>query len=129
MTAPDYLAYQLLNAARSTMRVQRADLVGTWPRTAALLGRQALEHSLTLFWKQKAPGVEQANMRAQLLCLPVYADPDLARRVRYVWHALSGASHHHAYELPPLESELSGWLDEVQQLVSATAAHASDLAS
>ncbi len=116
MASPDYTANTLVNAARSVINVQRDDLVGTWPRTAALLGRQALEHSLTQFWLSTKPGVEQATMRAQLLCLPEYADPDLARRVRYAWHALSGACHHQAYDLPPVASELQGWLDEVEVL-------------
>lgn len=121
MTIADYESFTLLNTARSTMRVSRDDLVGTWPRTAALLGRQALEHSLANFWKATAPGVEETTMRAQLLCLPAYLDEDIARRVRYAWHALSRACHHHAYELPPVATELLGWLDEVEALVSQTA--------
>ena len=120
MTTPDYVAIQLLNTARSSMNVQRADLVGTWPRTAALLGRQALEHALAQFWASRAPGVEKVSMRAQLLCLSSYLDPEVAQRARFAWHALSRACHHHAYELPPIESELSGWLDESEELVQLT---------
>ena len=107
----------LVNAARSTIRVATEDLIGTWPRTAAFLGRQALELSLERFWQERAPGVEDASMRAQLICLPTYADEDMARRVRYVWHALSRACHRHAYELSPTGAELNGWLDEVEAFV------------
>lgn len=107
----------LADLARSVIREQRASLVGTWPRAAALLGRQALESALDQFWTQTAPGVETASRHAQLLCLPEYAGVVLARRVRSAWHLLSGACHHHAYELPPIASELNGWLDDVQALI------------
>ena len=112
-----FLPIHLLNLARSIMRVQRADLVGTWPRSSAILGRQALEIALDQLWAQAAPGVENASARAQLVCLPEYVDTELAGRVRYAWHALSTACHHHAYELPPIISELNGWLDDVEALI------------
>ena len=99
------------------MRVPRADLVGTWPRASAILGRQALEIALGQLWARAAPGVENASARAQLTCLPEYVDAELASRVRYSWHALSTACHHHAYELPPVASELNGWLDDVEVLI------------
>ncbi|MDE2754438.1 MAG: hypothetical protein OXI83_17855 [Gemmatimonadota bacterium] len=99
------------------MRVQRADLVGTWPRASAILGRQALEITLDDLWAQAAPGVENASVRAQLTCLPEYIDTELASRVRYSWHVLSAACHYHAYELPPIAAELNGWLDDVEALV------------
>ena len=112
-----FLAIHLLNLARSIMRVPRADLVGTWPRASAILGRQALEIALDQLWARVAPGVENASGRAQLVCLPEYVDAELTSRVRYSWHALSGACHHHAYELPPIVSELNSWLDDVQALI------------
>ena len=112
-----FLAIHLLNLARSIMRVPRADLVGTWPRASAILGRQALEIALDQLWARVAPGVENASGRAQLVCLPEYVDAELTSRVRYSWHALSAACHHHAYELPPVASELNGWLDDVEALI------------
>ena len=114
--ADRFLPIHLLNLARSIMRVPRADLVGTWPRVSAILGRQALEIALDQLWTRAAPGVENASGRAQLVCLPEYVDAELAGRVRYAWHALSTACHHHAYELPPIASELNGWLDDVEAL-------------
>ena len=112
-----FLPIHLLNLARSIMRVTRADLVGTWPRASAILGRQALEIALDQLWAQVAPGIEKASARAQLVCLPEYVDAVLAGRVRHTWHALSTACHHHAYELPPIVSELDGWLDDVEALI------------
>ena len=112
-----FLPMHLLNLARSMMRVPRADLVGTWPRASAILGRQALEIALGQLWARAAPGVENASARAQLTCLPEYVDAELAGRVRYAWHALSTACHHHAYELPPIVSELNSWLDDVEVLI------------
>lgn len=116
-------ANQLLNLSRSLMRVHRADLVGVWPRSSAILGRQALEIALDQFWARTAPGVEAAPRRAQMICLSEYGDDQLAKRVRYAWHALSNACHHHAYDLPPIESELSGWLDDVEALIDEVTKH------
>ena len=99
------------------MRVPLADLVGTWPRASAILGRQALEIALDQLWARVAPGVENASGRAQLVCLPEYVDAELTSRIRYAWHALSTACHHHAYELPPIVSELNGWLNDVEALI------------
>ena len=58
-----------------------------------------------------------------MICLSEYSDDELARRVRYAWHGLSSACHHHAYDLPPIESELSGWLDDVEVLIDEIASH------
>ena len=107
----------VIEIARSVMHIQRADLVGTWPRVAAILGRQALEMALNQLWSEVEPGVENATKRAQMLCLPEYVDAELAQRVTYAWHGLSAACHHHAYDLPPVASELNGWLNEVAALI------------
>ncbi len=115
--ASRFQAVLLVNLARSVMRVPRADLVGTWPRASAILGRQALEIALDRFWANTAPGVEEASRHAQMICLPEYSDTELATRVRYAWHGLSDACHHHAYDLPPIESELNGWLNDVAALI------------
>lgn len=117
--ADRFLPIHLLSLARSIMRVPRADLVGTWPRSSAILGRQALEIALDQLWAQVAPGVENASARAQLTCLPEYIDAELASRIRYSWHVLSTACHYHAYELPPIATELNGWLDDVESVIAA----------
>ena len=57
-------------------------------------------------------------MKTQLLCLPTYLEPRLAREISYVWAALSNACHHHPYDLAPTAAELSGWMSAVARLVN-----------
>ncbi|MCY3661624.1 MAG: hypothetical protein OXH28_02215 [bacterium] len=107
----------LIDLARSMIQNQDPELVGIWPRAAAILARQAFEISLDRFWLAVAPGVENASAHAQLTCLADYIDSELASRVRYIWHGLSIACHHQAYELPPNAQELEGWLTDIDALV------------
>ena len=107
----------LVDLARSTIQDSSPQLIGIWPRASAILARQALEIALNRFWLHVAPGVENASARAQLICLTEYVDPRLASRIRYTWHGLSAACHHHAYELPPVVSELDGWLSDIEALI------------
>jgi hypothetical protein len=107
----------LVTVARDLLERPDPTTAGLWPRAAALLTRQALEASLDQLWRARAPGVELASARAQLLCLPKYlGDPALAGRVSYAWTGLSRACHHHAYELPPSSSELANWVGIVEEL-------------
>ncbi len=109
---------QLLGAADELERNHPPELAGRWPMAVALLCRQALEISLVDLWAAQAPGVDDATMRAQLLCLPDYlGDAGLATRAAVTWYALSNACHHHAYELPPTSSELDRWFDTVEAVV------------
>ena len=108
----------LIHLARSMIQNQDPKLIGIWPRSAAILARQAFEISLDRFWLAVEPGVENASTHTQLTCLTNYIDPELASRVRYIWHGLSTACHHHAYELPPNAQELEGWLTDVEALVA-----------
>jgi len=64
-----------------------------------------------------------AEYRAQLLCLRVYLDPDLARRVAWTWSALS-RSCHHSYDLPPTAGELGDWIETVDDLCRTVRARA-----
>jgi hypothetical protein len=108
---------ELLGFADEVMSAPSTSLEGRWPVAAALLIRQALERVLVELWRATEPGVEAANVTVQLLCLPLVVDEGLARRVAWTWSALSRASHHHAYELPPTASELSAWFDATEALV------------
>jgi hypothetical protein len=92
---------------------------GIWPRAASFLARQALEQNLEAFWQHRAPGVERASARAQLLCLRGYADEETAESAAHAWHALSRACHHHAYELAPTGQELSNWIADVERVADA----------
>ncbi len=59
-------------------------------------------------------------MRAQLLCLEGYMPAKTARHAHLVWTALSRASHHHVYELPPTCDELLAWFQTVGDVVEQT---------
>ncbi len=90
---------------------------GRWPRTSALLIRYALEQALHAVWARVEPSAAEAPMRAQLLILPSYADPDVALTARQAWTGLARAAHHHAYELAPTAGELRAWHDLVHDLI------------
>ncbi len=93
---------------------------GLWCRCTALLTRQALETALAHFWGRRHQFLMwDATFTSQLLCLPSFLPhhPELATQVGQTWAALSNACHYHAYELPPTESELEGWIQVVQRFV------------
>jgi hypothetical protein len=93
---------------------------GVWPRSAAVLARQALEQSLTSLWQQRGLELAGASARAQLLCLEEYlGDPSVAADARFAWWALSRACHHHPYELAPTVAEIEGWVGSVERVVEA----------
>lgn len=111
---------ELLAEAKELIARPDAATAGVWPRTSALLARQALEQVVRTHWTASPVtlGMPQVPMRSQLICLPCYLDAGLARQVAYTWAALSNACHYHPYELAPTSAELSGWIDDVATLVS-----------
>jgi hypothetical protein len=110
----------LLTEAQRMLDEASPATVAIWPRAVALLTRQALEEALRSYWADHAPGAERLTMRAQLTCLRAYlSSADLARDVTFTWHALSRATHHHAYELDPTREELSSLVATTRRLVSA----------
>jgi hypothetical protein len=115
---------ELAAAARSFIERPDVATAGVWPRTAALLARQALEQALDVIWESRSATARLAEctMRSQLTCLPAYLDTATAQQIAYVWAALSAACHYHAYELAPTAAELSGWLDTVEQAVTLMSA-------
>jgi hypothetical protein len=111
----------LLRAASDLIARPDVATAGVWPRTAALLTRQALELSLITYWGD-SPGtacLAAATMRSQLTCLPSYLDPATASQIAYTWAALSRACHYHPYELAPTAPELSRWINDVTALIAA----------
>ncbi len=108
--------------AAATELITRPDaaIAGVWPRTTALLARQALEDAVDYRWAAEAETVPmcQATMRSQLICLPAYLDSSLAHQVAYTWAALSNACHYHPYELAPTSGELTAWINDVGTLIS-----------
>jgi hypothetical protein len=111
---------QLLAAARELITRPDAAIAGVWPRTAALLARQALEEAVDSRWASgpETGPMRQAAMHSQLICLPAYLDSALAHQVAYTWAALSNACHYHPYELAPTSGELTAWISDVATLTS-----------
>ncbi|HET9895670.1 MAG TPA: hypothetical protein VFQ44_12145 [Streptosporangiaceae bacterium] len=113
----------LLVAARGLLEHDKQSAVGGWPRAVAFLTRQALEQALSDLWagSRATTGLSECPMKTQLLCLPAYLEPGLAREIGYAWAALSNACHYHPYELAPTAAELSGWMTAVSNLTTSIA--------
>lgn len=107
---------QLLEAADTLLSEPSAAWEGRWPRAVALLTRQALERAMEELFAVKSPPLMRASFRAQLLALRIWLPTELAGRVAYAWAALTRATHHHAYELPPTAAELGAWLETTDEL-------------
>lgn len=111
---------ELLDEARRLIEQPTEASAGLWARAATILARQALEEQLALVLAERAPGSQSAPGDAQLLVLcEVLGNRELAQRTRFVWSALSSASHAHGYELPPTSKELSDWCDTVEEFLAA----------
>ena len=106
----------LLGAADMLLSESRVGLEGRWPAAVTVLLRQALERSLMVLWRSKAPAMEQQPYRVQLLSLRRFIDRDLAASVDHAWHSLSHACHQGGYDLPPTAAELANWFDTVEAL-------------
>lgn len=116
MTPADVLA-----AARALLVWEDGTAAGVWPRAGAYLARQALEESLSGFWRRSTSmsGVGDCPMATQLVCLRTAAAPNLAPDVASTWAALSRACHYHPYELAPTAAELTGWFGSVDRIIAA----------
>jgi hypothetical protein len=116
----------LLATARELITRPDAATAGVWPRTSALLARQALEQAIRLLWDghPDTAGLASRPMRTQLICLPWYIDKRIAAQVAYTWAALSNACHYHSYELAPTAAELTAWISDVSSLVTQIEPHA-----
>ncbi len=101
----------LLTLAAESLGKTSGVMVGRWPRTVSVLGRQAIEASLVDYWRLVEPSMERVSNRAQLLSLRVYLEDEyLAEQVSASWAQLCRACHYRSYDLPPTESELRAWL-------------------
>jgi len=109
----------LLSAARSLVAGHTAADGGAWARAAAFLARQALEQQVRLRLTKRYAVHGRPSFRAQLLAARAVYDDDLAADAAYTWSALSEATHHHGYDLPPTAAELEGWMDTVDRLIAA----------
>ncbi len=84
-----------------------ADTAGLWPRAAAVLLRQCIEHEMDRLWSFAAPGTEKASTRAQLIALPfALRDNDLAGRASFTWWTLTVACHYRHCQPPAAKEQL-----------------------
>ncbi len=104
---------EILETAQQLIERPDAKTAGLWPRAAALLARQALEQSLDERRRDKGLALDQISTQAQLFCLASYLDDPITADLRQTWSALTGACHHHPYELAPT-------LEELRHLVAVT---------
>ena len=120
MPAAELTPADLLASARELIARPDAAAAGVWPRTAAVLARQALESAVDAHWRAGTQTITMPNatMRSQLICLPTYLDADIARQTAFAYAALTSACHYHPYELAPTAAELIRWITDVESLVA-----------
>lgn len=87
------------------------------PRTAALLARSVLEEWLdeqSAMWS--SPSLGFPTTRSKIVALGAIRGATVGERARRVWHGLSRAVHHHAYELQPSVLEVRQLIGAVREL-------------
>lgn len=129
--APSPVEVPAPDLTRDRLRQAAADLLSgavtvpgaepVWSLACVYLLRAALEAELDALWARTLPEVAAACRRAQLLVLPQLVDAALASDVAEIWGALSEATHHRAYALPPSSAEVSAWTSSVLQMSAACA--------
>jgi hypothetical protein len=65
-------------------------------------------------------GKRPPTTNSKLIALRVQRGVEVGERTKRVWHALSRACHHHAYDLQPSPSEIRQLITEVRCLESST---------
>lgn len=109
---------RMLRDARVVLEHPEAMPTASWALAVAVLARRALELGLEEHWLRESPDLARTRARkAQFIALRFSIDPELAGRLWVKWSQLSDACHHHAYELPPTATELTGWLETVEEFV------------
>lgn len=87
------------------------------PRTAALLARCAFEEWLD---EQSSPWSVPDGYRpttnSKLVVLSVRNGAEVGEEAKRLWHGLSRACHHHAYELQPSAAEVGLLVAKVRGL-------------
>lgn len=89
-------------------------------RIAALLARMALEDWINGQCATWAASSEKPpTMNSKLVVLSRERGTDVGEQARWVWHSLSRAVHHHAYELQPSVAEVRHLVAAVRKLDTA----------
>lgn len=79
------------------------------PRTAALLARRAFEDWLdevSASWMSDTVSDRPPTTTSKLVALAALHGSAVSEHAKQVWHGLSRAVHHHAYELQPSVGEV-----------------------
>ncbi|MCW2686283.1 MAG: hypothetical protein JWR37_1173 [Mycobacterium sp.] len=89
------------------------------PRTAALLARRAFEDwldELSVSWSTQVVSDRPPTTSSKLVALGALHGMELGERAKRVWHGLSRAVHHHAYELQPSVAEVRQLVGQLRAL-------------
>ena len=87
------------------------------PEPPRLLARTVLEEWIddqSESWASSALGYP--TTRSKIVALGAIRGASIGEKTRRVWHALSRAVHHHAYELQPSVAEVRHLVGEVREL-------------
>jgi hypothetical protein len=94
-------------------------------RTAALLARCAFEDWLnqqSASWASAATtnvGRSSPTTNSKLVVLAAFQGIEVGESAKRVWHGLSRAVHHHAYELQPSPAEVRNLVLQVRELCAS----------
>jgi len=94
-------------------------LGGRGPRTAALLARRAFEDwldEISASWSKEVLSDRPPTISSKLIALGALQGMELGECAKRVWHGLSRAVHHHAYELQPSVAEVRQLVGHVRAL-------------
>ena len=86
-------------------------------RTAALLTRPAFEDwldDISAPWSTQVTADRPPTTMSKLVALGALHGVELGERANRVWHGLSRAVHHHAYELQPTVAEVRQLLQQTK---------------
>jgi hypothetical protein len=98
---------ELLRAALALLDDPVEDAAGSWPHGVAVLTRQAIEATMSVWWRSAVPEMDDANWTEKWLALPSYLGRSpVVADAHYAWTVLSEACHHRAYEIGLTEPEL-----------------------
>ncbi|AKS35850.1 hypothetical protein [Mycolicibacterium goodii] len=104
------------------------DLGVRGPRTAALLARRAFEDWLdetSRSWAVHANSDRAPTTSSKLVVLGALRGEELGETAKRVWHGLSRAVHHHAYELQPSVAEVRSLLRDLHAVIEQAKGDAS----
>lgn len=90
-------------------------------RGASLALRTTLEIAVNRAVEAQVTGLAQVSVRARMLCLRFYTDPETARRANAIWSQVCLACHYHRYEIGPTHAQVVAWRREVAALISLLA--------